>query len=646
MKTTKLKKYKKVRKYDIGTQSINPNIDPTTQYQNNRAKNSGSVQDMEFNNAEQSLNNRGIQQQQLQDKTNQVLGQYSNDQTKKTSVNSTVAGGLGSLGAVGKVAAVGYGLGTNTGTKYNQKSMDQALATGQGNKTDKEISTLLTPTSSKLLNAKNGADVGEAFIPIHGLFGKDSQDLAEQKAVQTQNQQKQATDQINKYGAIDNTVQAAQANKGLKKIKYNKGTSGIYIKPENKGKFNATKKATGKTTEELTHSSNPVTKKRAIFAQNASHWNHKEKGSKKLNTRIIETQGKEPVFTPKDSSGKRDLIYYNPNDPTHKEGGVKAAIIPRSGKEKVRGMLNIPQGSAIVTAQQGMNKKALDAYSKGDNRTLEKVINKMPEDNKETKKKKYTKPSKKYSDGTDSINPADKWALGKGVGGGLDGNLTSNQIGIASKQKNSSFLNNASGSLIGAAPSIYNLGRGLLEKPQLTNRRYINNEGYKYTDTSASSRRAANEAQLVNSNNIRNATGGSGGAFLANQAEVSAQRFKNILDINNQQMGERQNISNANVDLRNQQNQANLGLANQYDQLDLENKARKNQFVSAGLTGASDLSMNNQLMKNQTNADRIRANTLQTNNYKYNVQDEENQFKKEKGTKKLKGNKSLRYKKK
>lgn len=46
--------------------------------------------------------------------------------------------------------------------------------------------------------------------------------------------------------------------------------SKIYIKPENRGKFNATKKRTGKTTEELTHSKNPVTRKRAIFAQNAA----------------------------------------------------------------------------------------------------------------------------------------------------------------------------------------------------------------------------------------------------------------------------------------------------------------------------------------------------------------------------------------
>jgi len=56
--------------------------------------------------------------------------------------------------------------------------------------------------------------------------------------------------------------------------------SGIHINPKNKGKFNATKKATGKTTEELTHSKNPVTRKRAIFAQNAKKWHHKKNGGR------------------------------------------------------------------------------------------------------------------------------------------------------------------------------------------------------------------------------------------------------------------------------------------------------------------------------------------------------------------------------
>jgi len=59
--------------------------------------------------------------------------------------------------------------------------------------------------------------------------------------------------------------------------------SGIHIKPENKGKFTATKKATGKSTEELTHSKNPVTRKRAIFAQNAKKWKHAYGGEVNIN---------------------------------------------------------------------------------------------------------------------------------------------------------------------------------------------------------------------------------------------------------------------------------------------------------------------------------------------------------------------------
>lgn len=52
----------------------------------------------------------------------------------------------------------------------------------------------------------------------------------------------------------------------------------INIKKENIGKFNATKARTGKTTEELTHSSNPLTRKRAIFAQNFGRSNQKRNG--------------------------------------------------------------------------------------------------------------------------------------------------------------------------------------------------------------------------------------------------------------------------------------------------------------------------------------------------------------------------------
>ena len=51
---------------------------------------------------------------------------------------------------------------------------------------------------------------------------------------------------------------------------------GIHIKKKNRGKFNATKERTGKSTEELTRSKDPLTRKRAIFAQNAKKWNKKK----------------------------------------------------------------------------------------------------------------------------------------------------------------------------------------------------------------------------------------------------------------------------------------------------------------------------------------------------------------------------------
>lgn len=52
---------------------------------------------------------------------------------------------------------------------------------------------------------------------------------------------------------------------------------GIHINPANKGKFTATKKKTGKSTSQLTHSKNKLTRKRAVFAQNAKKWHHGKK---------------------------------------------------------------------------------------------------------------------------------------------------------------------------------------------------------------------------------------------------------------------------------------------------------------------------------------------------------------------------------
>ena len=74
--------------------------------------------------------------------------------------------------------------------------------------------------------------------------------------------------------AVRNAIESGNDPMEAMQMKY----GGIHINPANKGKFNATKKATGKTTEELTHSNNPLTRKRAIFAQNAAKWKHEYGG--------------------------------------------------------------------------------------------------------------------------------------------------------------------------------------------------------------------------------------------------------------------------------------------------------------------------------------------------------------------------------
>jgi hypothetical protein len=68
---------------------------------------------------------------------------------------------------------------------------------------------------------------------------------------------------------------AAKAKR--KKLK-SQGKSGIVIKPQNKGKFTAYKKRTGKTTAEAKNSDDPKVRKMATFAANAKKW---KKGKKK-----------------------------------------------------------------------------------------------------------------------------------------------------------------------------------------------------------------------------------------------------------------------------------------------------------------------------------------------------------------------------
>jgi hypothetical protein len=69
--------------------------------------------------------------------------------------------------------------------------------------------------------------------------------------------------------------------------------------------------------------------------------------------RLIETEGREPIFSPKKADGTRDLLYYNPNDPTHEEGGVKALVMPKAqeGKKSTKPFTWKPPGNVAEFAE-------------------------------------------------------------------------------------------------------------------------------------------------------------------------------------------------------------------------------------------------------------------------------------------------------
>lgn len=125
------------------------------------------------------------------------------------------------------------------------------------------------------------ADVGMAFDD--SFIGKDGwlSNKAKNKAADLRRQIAAGTAWVqsslkNNAENIDNTqMQDLLANYAAYggPLLFAEG-GGIHIKPENRGKFTETKRRTGKTTEELTHSKNPLTRKRAIFSQNAKKWHH------------------------------------------------------------------------------------------------------------------------------------------------------------------------------------------------------------------------------------------------------------------------------------------------------------------------------------------------------------------------------------
>ena len=184
----------------------------------------------------------------------------------------------GPWGAVASIGLKGLSGITNRlfGSKLNEENIAKvqsninALNAFQSNASDYD--TLANNWSS----APTGMTFNNSFIGSDGIFSNKAKRMANRLRDQVSAGDLWVSNNLaNNAANIDknqlgNLLSRSAAYGGP--IFAEGGT--IHINPKNKGKFTETKRRTGKTTEELTHSKNPLTRKRAIFAQNAKKWHH------------------------------------------------------------------------------------------------------------------------------------------------------------------------------------------------------------------------------------------------------------------------------------------------------------------------------------------------------------------------------------
>ncbi len=186
-------------------------------------------------------------------------------------------------GTLGTVASAGLGvLGGVTNRLFGSKMNQENIANVEGiinrlNSIQSDANSFDT-LANVWGSTAMGTDFSDSYIGKDGLFSNKAKNKARELREQMNlaNAFAENTLQNNANNITENTMrnlEATYAALGGFLNQYGDGGS-IHIKPENRGKFNATKKRTGKTTEELTHSKNPLTRKRAIFAQNAAKWKH------------------------------------------------------------------------------------------------------------------------------------------------------------------------------------------------------------------------------------------------------------------------------------------------------------------------------------------------------------------------------------
>lgn len=357
----------------------------------------------------------------------------------------------------------------------------------------------------------------------------------------------------------------------------------------------------------------------------------KGKGYEKVynkGTKEIEIEGDEVHM--KKVGGKYKLKGDYKGGPSHEEGGIP--IVAEAGD---------------VIFPSHKRPEVVKAIREGNDSKLESIRKTLPKD---TKKKyayggivpQYAKANK----GIDTQIPLSGEPVQTGgmyAPRSFNAGVAVPQSGSNTKAPGFNPFANVSGSKVAGvastigevAPIAYNIGQGLFGKAEKTTRRTYNPSKYNYQDNSEPLRNEARSLYNADKQLIRNASGGNAGTYLANVGMASNNKFERLQQVNNAEAEKMTNVQNANVDIENQAKGMNLNLNNQYDQLDLQNKARKDDYLSAGLGQLSDFSQKKALERNLKANDEIRLGTLETTNYKVDSKTKKSSLKYKRGTKSI-----------
>lgn len=235
-------------------------------------------------------------------------------------------------------------------------------------------------------------------------------------------------------GAIPDQIK--RDNQNREQITYNPNSygdgtqaiaeSGIHIKPQNKGKFTAYKKRTGKTTAEALHSKDPHVRKMANFARNAKKWHHGEDGleldpedlSAESGTLLLGEGGIKPY-----GANAHSHAMNVSEGPSHADGGMDTLINGKPVKiQGGEGVQKYQDGAVAVFG--GMKMPNLGPETKGiAGRTFQSIAKEIAE--QEAKNTKTLAIPASDTDGLDPSNKFDSLELGSKIAKGVAFNMRS-----------------------------------------------------------------------------------------------------------------------------------------------------------------------------------------------------------------------------